>query len=65
MSFQSLLILLQNLPTIHWGNEEVGLLLAEAYRLKYMFADAPSHYKRWEPVTGPQRDSANPDDDLT
>ncbi|XP_056628540.1 TBC1 domain family member 22B isoform X1 [Triplophysa dalaica] len=44
--FQSLLILLQNLPTIHWGNEEVGLLLAEAYRLKYMFADAPSHYKR-------------------
>ncbi|KAK7136230.1 hypothetical protein R3I94_014775 [Phoxinus phoxinus] len=46
LDFQSLLILLQNLPTIHWGNEEVGLLLAEAYRLKYMFADAPSHYKR-------------------
>ncbi|XP_056897626.1 TBC1 domain family member 22B isoform X2 [Takifugu flavidus] len=44
--FQGLLMLLQNLPTIHWGNEEVGLLLAEAYRLKYMFADAPSHYKR-------------------
>ncbi|MGH0140058.1 UNVERIFIED_CONTAM: hypothetical protein FKN15_071278 [Acipenser sinensis] len=38
--------ILQNLPTIHWGNEEVGLLLAEAYRLKYMFADAPSHYRR-------------------
>ncbi|XP_037102321.1 TBC1 domain family member 22B [Syngnathus acus] len=46
VDFQGLLILLQNLPTIHWGNEEVGLLLAEAYRLKYMFADAPSHYKR-------------------
>uniref|UniRef100_A0A9J7XFW2 TBC1 domain family, member 22B n=1 Tax=Cyprinus carpio carpio TaxID=630221 RepID=A0A9J7XFW2_CYPCA len=46
LDFQSLLMLLQNLPTIHWGNEEVGLLLAEAYRLKYMFADAPSHYKR-------------------
>lgn len=43
---QGLLMLLQNLPTIHWGNEEVGLLLAEAYRLKYMFADAPRHYKR-------------------
>ncbi|KAG9332719.1 hypothetical protein JZ751_014818 [Albula glossodonta] len=41
-----LLMLLQNLPTIHWGNEEVGLLLAEAYRLKYMFADAPNHYRR-------------------
>ncbi|KAI5095408.1 TBC1 domain family member 22B isoform X2, partial [Silurus meridionalis] len=46
MDFQGLLMLLQNLPTIHWGNEEVGLLLAEAYRLKYMFADAPRHYKR-------------------
>lgn len=44
---QGLLMVLQNLPTIHWGNEEVGLLLAEAYRLKYMFADAPRHYKRW------------------
>ncbi|XP_071774797.1 TBC1 domain family member 22B [Centroberyx gerrardi] len=46
IDFQGLLMLLQNLPTIHWGNEEVGLLLAEAYRLKYMFADAPNHYKR-------------------
>ncbi|XP_053310234.1 TBC1 domain family member 22B isoform X4 [Spea bombifrons] len=44
--FQGLLTLLQNLPTIHWGNEEIGLLLAEAYRLKYMFADAPNHYRR-------------------
>ncbi|XP_012671155.2 TBC1 domain family member 22B isoform X2 [Clupea harengus] len=46
LDFQGLLMLLQNLPTIHWGNEEVGLLLAEAYRLKYMFADAPNHYRR-------------------
>ncbi|KAM8829673.1 TBC1 domain family member 22B isoform 2-T2 [Synchiropus picturatus] len=46
VDFQGLLMLLQNLPTIHWGNEEVNLLLAEAYRLKYTFADAPSHYKR-------------------
>ncbi|XP_024915153.1 TBC1 domain family member 22B isoform X1 [Cynoglossus semilaevis] len=46
IDFQGLLMLLQNVPTIHWGNEEVNLLLAEAYRLKYMFADAPSHYKR-------------------
>ncbi|XP_043932464.1 TBC1 domain family member 22B [Protopterus annectens] len=44
--FQGLLMLLQNLPTIHWGNEEIGLLLAEAYKLKYMFADAPNHYRR-------------------
>lgn len=41
------MILLQNLPTMHWGNEEVSVLLAEAYRLKFAFADAPNHYKRW------------------
>lgn len=46
LALQGLLMLLQNLPTIHWGNEEIGLLLAEAYRLKYMFADAPNHYRR-------------------
>ncbi|KAJ4925010.1 hypothetical protein JOQ06_003957 [Pogonophryne albipinna] len=40
------MILLQNLPTMHWGNEEVSVLLAEAYRLKFAFADAPNHYKR-------------------
>uniref|UniRef100_A0A674N1H3 TBC1 domain family, member 22a n=1 Tax=Takifugu rubripes TaxID=31033 RepID=A0A674N1H3_TAKRU len=44
--FQGLMLLLQNLPTMHWGNEEVSVLLAEAYRLKFAFADAPNHYKR-------------------
>ncbi|XP_059367486.1 TBC1 domain family member 22A isoform X2 [Carassius carassius] len=44
--FQGLMILLQNLPTMHWENEEVSVLLAEAYRLKFAFADAPNHYKR-------------------
>lgn len=46
LSQQGLMILLQNLPTMHWGNEEVSVLLAEAYRLKFAFADAPNHYKR-------------------
>lgn len=46
LSSQGLMILLQNLPTMHWGNEEVSVLLAEAYRLKFAFADAPNHYKR-------------------
>lgn len=41
--FQGILMLLQNLPTHHWKNEEVGELLAEAFKLKYMFADAPNH----------------------
>ncbi|KAL1473645.1 hypothetical protein MTO96_038549 [Rhipicephalus appendiculatus] len=41
--FQGLMLLLQNLPTYDWGNEEITLLVAEAYRLKYTFADAPNH----------------------
>jgi len=36
-------MLLQNLPTHHWGDEQIGELLAEAFKLKYMFADAPKH----------------------
>lgn len=42
---QGLMLLLQNLPTHHWTNMEVGLILADAYRLKFMFADAPNHYR--------------------
>lgn len=34
---------LQNLPTLHWSDNEISLLVAEAYRLKYMFDDAPNH----------------------
>ncbi|KAG8517971.1 TBC1 domain family member 22A [Galemys pyrenaicus] len=41
-----LLLFLQNLPTAHWDDEDVSLLLAEAYRLKFAFADAPNHYKK-------------------
>jgi len=45
------MLLLQNLPTNNWSNEEVGLLLAEAYRLKFTFADAPNHYRDAVAVT--------------
>ncbi|KAK2184906.1 hypothetical protein NP493_249g08000 [Ridgeia piscesae] len=41
--FQGLMMLIQNLPTHHWTDNEIGLLLAEAYKLKFMFADAPKH----------------------
>lgn len=44
--FQELLLFLQNLPTAQWGDGDVSLLLAEAYRLKFAFADAPNHYKK-------------------
>ncbi|XP_034305273.1 TBC1 domain family member 22B isoform X2 [Magallana gigas] len=44
--FQGILMFLQNLPTHHWQNEEIGELLAEAFKLKYMFADAPNHLSK-------------------
>jgi len=40
---QTLMLFLQNLPTSKWTDDDMQLLLAEAYRLKYMFADAPGH----------------------
>ncbi|XP_026472979.1 TBC1 domain family member 22B-like [Ctenocephalides felis] len=47
-SFQlyGLMILLQNLPTQDWTDCNIGVLVAEAYRLKFTFADAPNHLQR-------------------
>ena len=44
--FHTLLMFLQNVPTAKWGDQEINLLVAEAYRLSYLFADAPSHLGR-------------------
>ena len=44
--FHTLLMFLQNVPTAKWGDQEINLLVAEAYRLSYLFADAPSHLAR-------------------
>ena len=41
--FHTLLMFLQNLPTNKWGDSDIDLLVAEAYRLSYLFAGAPSH----------------------
>jgi len=41
--FQGLMIMLQNLQTQNWTDTDINLLLAEAYRLKFTFADAPNH----------------------
>lgn len=41
--FQEIIMFVQNLPTARWTNDDVELLLAEAYKLKFMFADAPGH----------------------
>lgn len=42
--FHTLLMFLQNLPTAKWGDKEINLLVAEAFRLSYLFADAPKHF---------------------
>lgn len=44
--FQGIMLLLQNLPTQKWTDDNIDLLVAEAYRLKFMFADAPSHLQQ-------------------
>ena len=41
--FQGILLFIQNVPTAKWHDKDISLLVAEAYKLKYMFADAPSH----------------------
>ncbi|XP_036327104.1 TBC1 domain family member 22B-like isoform X1 [Rhagoletis pomonella] len=41
--FQGLLLLLQNLPTENWSDRQINVLVAEAFRLKFTYADAPKH----------------------
>ncbi|XP_046408139.1 TBC1 domain family member 22B [Ischnura elegans] len=41
--FQGLMLMLQNLPTTNWTDSEIGMLVADAYRLKYTFSGAPNH----------------------
>ena len=37
------MLFVQDLPTSDWTDEDIELLLAEAFQLKYLFADAPGH----------------------
>ena len=41
--FQDVIMMLQKLPTAGWTEREVAVLLAEAYRWKFMFQDAQAH----------------------
>ena len=40
---QSLILFLQRLPTASWGDREMEMLLAEAFRLQYTFENARGH----------------------
>lgn len=37
------MIMLQNLQTQNWTDTDISLLVAEAYKLKFTFSDAPNH----------------------
>ena len=39
------MLFLQNLPTRTWNSNDITMLTAEAYKLQFMFADAPKHIK--------------------
>lgn len=49
--FQGLMLMLQNLPTQNWTDSEIGVLVAEAYKLKFTFADAPNHLQAHDTTT--------------
>lgn len=39
------MLLLQNLPTDKWFDSHISVLVAEAFRLKFTYADAPKHFE--------------------
>lgn len=41
--FQSIMLLLQKLPTDQWGYRDIDLVVAEAFRLKFTFHGAQKH----------------------
>jgi len=43
LSFQDIMIFLQSLPTSHWTEKDVELLLSEAFMWKSLFHNAPNH----------------------
>lgn len=49
--FQGLMVLLQHLPTYHWTDENISLVLAEAFRLYSLFASA-LHHLDFKPHSG-------------
>ena len=46
MEFQEIMMFIQNLPTHDWGDKEIELLLSEAFMLKSLFQNSPSHLNK-------------------
>lgn len=43
MDFQDLVMFLQNLPTRHWSEKDIDVILSQAYMWRTIFGAAPSH----------------------
>lgn len=43
MSFQDLIMFLQDMPTMNWSEEDVEPILSQAFILSTLFEDSPSH----------------------
>lgn len=43
MEFQEIMMHLQNVPTVDWGDMEIELLLSEAFMWKSLFHDSQAH----------------------
>ncbi|WVQ76188.1 hypothetical protein IAR50_005850 [Cryptococcus sp. DSM 104548] len=52
MDFQEMIIFLQRLPTQHWSDHDIELLLSEAYVLKTVWQGAENHFKDLPPGGG-------------
>ncbi|CAG8604828.1 11189_t:CDS:10 [Ambispora leptoticha] len=46
MDFQEIMMFLQSLPTSHWDEKDIELLVSEAYMWKSLFHNAPNHLSR-------------------
>ncbi|KAL1917865.1 uncharacterized protein VTP21DRAFT_3699 [Calcarisporiella thermophila] len=46
LDFQGVMMFLQSLPTQHWTEQDVALLLSEAYMWKSLFHNSPNHLVR-------------------
>ncbi|KAJ1557592.1 GTPase-activating protein [Nowakowskiella sp. JEL0078] len=57
MEFQDIMMFLQSLPTSSWEEKDIEMLLAEAFMLKELFHNSPSHLSG--AVTSGNRNSAS------
>jgi len=42
--FTQFILFMQDLPTEQWGEDEISLILSEAYVYKSLYHDAPGHF---------------------